>query len=90
VRPKTTYKATGTYQVEIVALSGGAATTEKTQSVTVTNLNSSIPTIPAGNVISMFSDTYTNVNVDTWRTSWSQANLEDIDIKVIKLKNIVL
>jgi hypothetical protein len=34
----------------------------------------------------MFSDTYTNVNVDTWRTSWSQANLEDIDIKGNKTK----
>jgi hypothetical protein len=35
----------------------------------------------------MFSDSYTNVNVDTWRTSWSQANLEDIAIKGIILKN---
>jgi PKD repeat protein len=37
-----TYKAAGTYQVRIVALSGGAATTE-TQSVTVTNLNAAPP-----------------------------------------------
>jgi hypothetical protein len=34
-------------------------------------------------------DTYTNVNVDTW-DFLSQANLEDIDIKGNKTKNIVL
>jgi hypothetical protein len=28
----------------------------------------------------MFSDTYTNVAVDTWRTPWSQGNLEDVVI----------
>ena len=28
----------------------------------------------------MFSDAYTNVTVDTWQTSWSQAVLEDISI----------
>jgi len=36
------------------------------------------PIHAAGDVISMFSNTYTNVTVDTWRTSWSQAVLEDI------------
>jgi len=82
-----TYKAAGTYQVRIVALSGGAATTEITQSVTVTNLFAApIPTIPAANVISMFSDSYTNVAVDTWRTSWSQADLADIEISGNKTK----
>lgn len=29
------------------------------------------PTEPAANVISLFSDSYTNVTVDTFRTSWS-------------------
>jgi hypothetical protein len=32
----------------------------------------------------MFSDTYTNVAVDTWRTSWSK--LADIDISGNKTK----
>jgi hypothetical protein len=77
-----TYTAPGTYQVRVVALSGGAATTEKTESITVTNLfPAPIPTIPQANVISMFSDSYVDVTVDTWRTSWSQATLEDVDIK---------
>ena len=38
------------------------------------------PILPAANVISMFSNAYTNVPVDTWRTSWSAATLEDITI----------
>ena len=75
------YAVSGTYLVRVVALSGGLATTEYTQNVSVTNLlPAPTPPWPSTNVISMFSDTYTNVTVDTWRTSWSQANLEDISI----------
>ena len=77
-----TYRTAGSYNVRVVALSGGAATTQKITPITVTNLVAApVPGIPAANVISMFSDSYTNVAVDTWRTSWSQANLEDIDIR---------
>ncbi len=36
------------------------------------------PTKNAADVISMFSDAYTNVTVDTWRTSWSNATLTDV------------
>ena len=76
-----TYAASGTYQVRVVALSGGLAKTEKTQSVIITNLQPAPdPTVPASNVISLFSGVYTNVPVDTWRTSWSQATLTDVDI----------
>jgi len=39
------------------------------------------PTVPAANVISLFSDAYADVPVDTWRTSWSSATLEDITIQ---------
>jgi hypothetical protein len=38
------------------------------------------PTKAAGDVISMFSNAYTNVTVDTWRTSWSSATLAEIQI----------
>ncbi len=38
------------------------------------------PTRAAGDVKSMFSNAYTNVGVDTWRTSWSNATLTDIQI----------
>jgi len=38
------------------------------------------PTLPASDVISMFSDAYDDVPVDTWRTSWSNAQLEDFAV----------
>ncbi|MEZ4986887.1 MAG: Ig-like domain-containing protein [Saprospiraceae bacterium] len=38
------------------------------------------PTLPQSNVISLFSEAYTNVPVDTWRTDWSAANLEDVSV----------
>jgi hypothetical protein len=76
-----TYSAAGTYSVKVVALSGGAATAEKIESVQITNLTAApTPTLAASNVISMFSDAYTNVTVDTWRTDWSSATLTDLDI----------
>lgn len=39
------------------------------------------PTEDPANVISLFSNAYTNVAVDTWRTDWSAAALEDIQIE---------
>ena len=39
-----------------------------------------IPTVPAANVISLFSNQYNNVPVDTWRTSWSAATLADVTV----------
>jgi hypothetical protein len=38
------------------------------------------PTKPASNVISLFSNSYTNVSVDTWRTPWSVATLTETQI----------
>ncbi|MBF0695183.1 MAG: T9SS type A sorting domain-containing protein [Flavobacterium sp.] len=38
------------------------------------------PTASASDVISLFSNTYTNVSVDTWRTEWSIGDLEEIQI----------
>lgn len=39
-----------------------------------------VPSHAAADVISLFSDAYTNVAVDTWRTVWSEATLEDMTI----------
>jgi hypothetical protein len=39
------------------------------------------PTVPAANVISLFSDSYTNVPVNTWRTDWSNAVFAEVDIQ---------
>ncbi len=38
------------------------------------------PTEAAANVISLFSNSYTDVPVDTWLTTWSAATLTDIQI----------
>jgi hypothetical protein len=51
------------------------------------------PTISQSDVISLFSNAYTNVNVDTWNTHWlySTAENEDIQINgddVIRYKNL--
>lgn len=38
------------------------------------------PTLPQANVLSMFSNAYTNVPVDTWKTDWSDATFLDVQI----------
>ncbi len=38
------------------------------------------PTRPAGEVISLFSDAYSDVPVDTWSAVWDQADVEDIAV----------
>lgn len=38
------------------------------------------PTRDAANVISLFSDAYTDVSVDTWRAGFSNGELEDIQV----------
>ncbi len=38
------------------------------------------PAEDPGDVISLFSDAYTDVTVDTWRTDWSSATLEDVTV----------
>lgn len=44
--------------------------------------NAPIPTVPASNVISLFSNAYNNVHVDSWATGWqySTAKLQEIKI----------
>ena len=39
------------------------------------------PTYPPASVISMFSNPYTNVPVDTWQAPWSSAQLTDLQIQ---------
>jgi uncharacterized protein YjdB len=55
------------------------------------------PTVPAANVISLFSSAYTNQGVDTWQTSWSAGNsvlvdpftIAGHDVKKYTLSNFV-
>lgn len=49
------------------------------------------PTVAAANVISLFSEAYTNKTVNTWRTDWSAATYSEIEIngnKTIKYANL--
>ena len=52
------------------------------------------PSVDAANVISLFSDAYTDVPVDTWRTSWSAADYTETtvagnDVKLYSNLNFV-
>jgi hypothetical protein len=38
------------------------------------------PTVPAGDVISLFSNAYNDVPVDTWSADWDQADVTDLKI----------
>ena len=49
-------------------------------SATVPTVAAPTPTLPQANVISLFSEAYNNVPVDTWRTDWSSATFEDVSI----------
>lgn len=45
-----------------------------------------VPDFPAANVISLFSDAYDDVGVDTWSAVWDQADVEDVVIDGNTLK----
>ncbi len=67
-RPSTTIS-----YFDNITFSGGTTLAEPT-------VPAAAPTKPATDVISLFSNVYTNVTVDTWRTSWSAATLTDVKI----------
>ncbi len=78
------YQTPGDYDIRVVAKGAAIATTEYTATFTVTEILA--PTAAAAtpinreavDVISLFSDAYTDVSVDTWNTVWSAANFEDV------------
>jgi hypothetical protein len=55
------------------SFSAGSITTSFVVTLPPLSTNAPNPTKPAANVISLFSNTYPNVPVDTWKTSWSAA-----------------
>jgi hypothetical protein len=80
-----TYQQPGVYTIRVVAKSAAVATTEYTQefeAILILGPTSAapIPTNAPGNVISLFSDSYTNVQMATWRTSWSEGAQDDITV----------
>lgn len=81
------YNQAGTYTIRVVAKSAAIQTTEKSQSFDVTAIlqpTAAAPIPPArisGDVTSIFSNAYTNVNVSEWNPGWGQSTkLFNIDI----------
>ncbi len=74
--------AVGNGETTVTATSGGASA-----SAAVTVMSQAVPSVgppapmhPADSVISLFSDAYDDVSVDTWSADWDEAELTDIEI----------
>ena len=65
----------------LVTAGNGTTTATYTVSYFYSSPENPAPTPTATTVISMYSDAYTNVDVDTWRTDWSQSSFEATSIK---------
>jgi hypothetical protein len=91
------YETPGTYDIKVIAKGGAVATTEYTASFEVTEILA--PLVPAASprtrdaadVVSIFSDKYTDVTLNEVPTEWSAGGLETISIEdnnVWKLTNL--
>lgn len=65
----------------LVTAGNGTTTATYTVSFFYNAPENPAPAPTATNVISMYSDAYTNVQVDTWRADWSQSTFEETSIK---------
>lgn len=80
------YPNPGTYSIRIVAKGAAIETTEYTEEFEVTEILEPLAGAPAPSgiapidAISLFSDGFTDVPVDTWNTIWSQAAFEDVEV----------
>ena len=97
------YPAEGEYILRAVAKTITGATSELSRTIIIgdegmvvepgedTMETAPIPTIGEANVISIYSDAYTSVSVDTFRTEWSDATLEETaidDDNVLKYSDV--
>jgi PKD repeat protein len=95
VNPVHTYAAEGSYEVVLTATSGSGEIKTATKTVSI-SLNPTTlapaPTQPAANVISIYSDTYTNITGVNINPNWGQATvtteIEILDEKVIKMAGL--
>jgi PKD repeat protein len=95
VNPVHTYAAEGVYEVVLTATSASGETKTATKNVSI-SLNPTTlapaPTEPAANVISIYSDTYTNitgVNIDPdWGQGTVTTEIEVLGEKVIKMAGL--
>jgi hypothetical protein len=91
------YETPGTYDIKVIAKGGAVETTEYTASFEVTEILAPMVSAPsprtrdAADVVSIFSDKYTNVTLNEVPTEWSQGGLETTSIEdnnVWKLTNL--
>ena len=74
-----TYAESGTYTIRVVAKSAGIKTTEYTQDFEATKIAAPIVNAPKPpfkndvDVISIFSDAYTDITISEWNPDWSQS-----------------
>ena len=91
------YTEIGVYDIKIIANSGGIATTEYATSFEVTQILAPLTSAPipktrdAGDVVSIFSDKYTDVSLSELPTSWSAGGLAETAVNgdnIWKLTNL--
>lgn len=74
------YQEAGTYTITVTAFSAAVETTTYTEEFVVTEILAPLTAAPnppsrdAGDVVSIFSDAYTNVTLNELPTSWSSTN----------------
>lgn len=77
--PVHTYAAEGTYSVTLTASDAGGSSQSITKDVTVSSTTltdpAPTPTEPAANVISVYSDAYTNIDGVNINPNWGQATV---------------
>ncbi|MDV7186053.1 hypothetical protein R3X25_02065 [Lutibacter sp. TH_r2] len=81
------YNEPGMYTIRVVAKSAAIETTEYSVEFEVTEILEPLekaptpPTREAEDVVSIFSDAYTNINVNEWNPGWGQSTtLTDFDV----------
>jgi hypothetical protein len=91
------YTEIGVYDIKIIANSGGIATTEYATSFEVTQILAPLTSAPipktrdAGDVVSIFSDKYTDVSLSELPTTWSAGGLAETAVNgdnIWKLTNL--
>lgn len=75
------YQNAGTYTIRVVAKGGAIATTEYTEEFEATEIMQPITAAPTPanrsdvDVISIFSDAYTNIVISEWNPGWGQSTI---------------
>jgi hypothetical protein len=76
-----TYASAGTYTIKIVSKSGAIRTTNYQENFVVTAILAPTTSAPAPpsrqvvDVVSIFSDSYTNIGVSEWNPGWGQSTI---------------